>query len=196
MSRRPVPLPSFVQITFSVFLGMVTLWLLGFFVFFGIVAAQSPENPESVSDVAIVLTGGSGRIESGFDLIVKGGSKALLISGVHESVKLKDLVGMWDADNKERNTILTHCCIYMDYKAESTESNASETAAWIKNKDIKTVRIISSDYHIPRAWLLFRRAMPDKELSVWPVSSLSKLSPVFWRNILTEYSKTLLTWLS
>jgi uncharacterized SAM-binding protein YcdF (DUF218 family) len=47
-----------------------------------------------------------------------------------------------------------------------------------------------------RAWILFRRAMPDVHFSVWPVVSGNRNDLLFWRTLLIEYSKTILTWIS
>jgi len=189
--------PSFFQITASVLLGLVMAWTIGFFIFFGIVATQTPETPETQTDLAVVLTGASGRIEAGFQLLADGHTKALLISGVHPDVTLKQLVELWPATPQAKAAILHHCCITIGHMAESTDTNARETVQWLEaHPHIDSIRIVTSNYHMPRAWLLFRRQLPDKTLTVWPVTSNGATTSAFWRNILIEYSKTLMTWAS
>jgi uncharacterized SAM-binding protein YcdF (DUF218 family) len=189
-------MPSIIQITCSVILGVITVLVIGFFVFFGIVASQKPENIKSVSDIAVVLTGGTGRVEAGFDLVINNHTKALFISGVHPDTTLKKLVDLWDGTQTQKDIILNHCCINIGHMADSTENNAAETAAWVKNKNIQTIRIVTSSYHMPRAWLLFGRALPDKTLEQWPVAGGGTVTLAFWRSVLIEYAKTLLTWLA
>ncbi|MBU6235136.1 MAG: YdcF family protein [Alphaproteobacteria bacterium] len=187
-------LPSFFHVTVSVLCGLAAAWVFGFFVFFGIVTSQKPEMLDKPADLTVVLTGGTGRVEEGFDLLAKGESRALLISGVHPDVNLQNLVDLWGG---EKDVILKHCCVTLGRKADDTESNATETAEYITGKDIKTIRIVTSNYHMPRAWILFRRALPENiTLALWPVTGLKPTSPTFWRNMFVEYTKTLLTWMS
>ncbi len=189
-------MPSFLQIAFSVMLGVITILTLGFFIFFGIVASQKLENPQGVSDLAVVLTGGTGRVEAGFDLIVNNHARQLFISGVHPDTTLAKLLDLWDAPQAQKDIILKHCCVAIGHMADSTENNAAETALWIQGKNIRSIRIVTSSYHMPRAWLLFKRALPDKTLEPWPVASGGKVTLAFWRSVLVEYAKTLLTWLA
>lgn len=186
-------LPSVMRLTFSVIFGFITIWLVGFFAFFGFVIAQKQEAAEKVADLTVVLTGGTGRVEAGFDILSQGKSKALLISGVHRDVTLQHLADLWQGD---RQTILSHCCITLGHKADDTESNAEETRDHIASKDVQSLRIVTSDYHMPRAYILFKRILPDKTLYLWPVSAVSPLRMTFWRNMFIEYSKTLLTAIS
>ncbi len=197
--HKPPPrrLPSVYQITLSVFAGLVMAWVIGFFLFFGLVALQPRENLTQTSDLAVVLTGGTGRVEEGFRLILDKRAKALLISGVHPNTRLQDLVTLAGVSVSDKDKLLHHCCITIGHVAETTETNARETADWLADKpDIHTIRIVTSNYHLPRAWILFRRAMPDRDFSAWPVAGNPPTSPTFWRNVLSEYSKTLMTWLS
>lgn len=195
MTRALKP-PSLFQVTVSVVTAIAAVWVIGFFVFFGLVSTQKAENPEGQADLAVVLTGGTGRVEAGFDLLADGHAKMLLISGVHKDVNLQDLIALWQADDTRKKAITNHCCITLGRTADDTESNAAETALHIKGSRIKSIRIVTSNYHIPRAWILFKRALPEAELSVWPVAGNGPLSPVFWRNLFVEYSKTLLTWMA
>lgn len=195
MTRREI-LPSLMQVTLSVVTGIVAAWLFGFFIFFGVVAGQSPENTTTKTDLTVVLTGGTGRVETGLGIAADGLTKELLISGVHADTNLKDLVDLWAAPQARKNTILRHCCISIGRKANDTQSNATEALEFVQGKNINTIRLVTSNYHMPRAWLLFKRALPDKTLMLWPVAGNSPATLTFWRNLFVEYTKTLLTWMS
>jgi hypothetical protein len=57
-------------------------WLLGFIWFAG--ALPQPAPAGEGTDVIVVLTGGTGRIERGVTLLREGSADRLLVSGVFE----------------------------------------------------------------------------------------------------------------
>ncbi len=200
MTRRFPAMPSVFRVTAAVAGGVVAVWVLGFVAFFLLVVASGPENPDRQTDVVVVLTGGPGRIEQGFALMADDKAKAMLVTGVHPNVSLRQLLDRWaggDADRRAR--LNSHCCIFIEHKAETTEDNAAETLGWLGRNggpDGVSVRLVTADYHMPRAMLLFDRAMPGAELEAWPVKSPSYTSWAFLRQMLIEYSKTFLMWLA
>lgn len=190
-------LPSPVTLTLSVLATIVGLWLAGFIFFFVSVAGNKPQAPDQFTDVAIVLTGGTGRIEQGFSLMADHKAKAMLVTGVHPNVTLPQLVERWNGERKA--DLLHHCCIFIEHNAESTEDNAAEALAWLNRNGGPqgvSVRLVTSDYHMPRARLLFHRAMPEATILPWPVASSNIYSMAFLRTVFIEYSKTMLMWLS
>ena len=50
-----------------------------------------PAGDES-TDAIVVLTGGTGRLDRGFDLVQRGLSRRMLISGVAPTVRPRDLI--------------------------------------------------------------------------------------------------------
>lgn len=196
MAEKSFRIPSFIQITVSVFLGLVSVWVLGFFIFFAAITTQGIELADTPTDAAVVLTGGPGRVEAGFRILIEERAKTLLISGVHRDATLDDLVAVWNAPEADKKAIRSHCCITLGHEAGSTEGNAAETAAWLHGRDVTSIRLVTSNYHMPRAWILFHRELPETDIRLWPVSSNGPLSPAFWRNLFVEYGKTLLTWMA
>ena len=187
------------RLTAGFVIGVVALWLIGFAVFFADVVFAGPQHKDQSADVIVVLTGGPGRVEEGFALMAEQKGKSMLVTGVHPDVTLQALISRWDGPAADKAKLSQGCCIAIEHKAESTEDNAAETRAWLDSHggaSNVSVRLVTSDYHMPRAKLLFSRAMPDATLEAWPVKSTNTTAPAFWRTVLIEYSKTLLTWLS
>lgn len=181
------------SIVLSVFSICFALWLGGYLYFvYAVNNIKPPENQKA--DAIIVVTGGSERINKGLDLLNDGYTGELFISGVDKRVTVGKLFSMWDKfDSRNRP-----CCITLGHSATNTWGNALETRNWVlAQPDIKTIWLITSAFHMPRAWLELKQAIPDIEILPYPVeSSLTvKEQGGFWRVTMQEYHKTILTFL-
>jgi uncharacterized SAM-binding protein YcdF (DUF218 family) len=170
------------------------VWVMGYAFFaYKIINLAPPEN-QATADAIIVVTGGSKRINKGLDLLQDGHTNNLFISGVNKKVTLATLLSMWDGYDKDNRP----CCIALGYSAENTWENAQETRLWIKSQEnIKTIWLITSNYHMPRAWVELRHALPDLKIIAYPVESDVTVNEQggFLRVSMREYSKTILTYL-
>lgn len=140
------------------------------------------------ADAVIVLTGGHGRITTGLNLFSQERAKHLFISGVHETVKKKEILNMWHGQ-----TPLPKCCVTLGYEAKTTISNASEVKEWAKKNDIQSIILVTNDYHMSRAMLEFNYAMPS--VTIHPhmiVGDIDFSNQSFWKNSLIEYNKLLI----
>ena len=99
-----------------------------------------------LTDAIVVTTGAAGRIDRGFDLIAKHQAKRMLISGVAPGVRPIDLSRRYHVPMS-----LLRCCIDLGREAVDTHSNALETARWLSAHDYKSVRLVTSDWHMARA---------------------------------------------
>ncbi|NML10644.1 YdcF family protein [Sphingobium sp. AR-3-1] len=133
-------------------------WMLGF-VWFAIFLPQPLDGRRT--DAIVVLTGGAGRIDRGIALLQSGAAKRMLISGVDRSVRPVELA----AEYKTPEALLS-CCITLGREAIDTRSNGLETARWLERRDYKTVRLITTDWHMRRAALELRQALPDGKVSI------------------------------
>ena len=155
-------------------------WLLGF-AWFAILLPQPLDGRRS--DAIVVLTGGAGRIDRGLALLREGASRRMLISGVDRSVRPSELAAQYEVPQR-----LFECCITLGREAIDTRSNALETARWLDRRDYRTVRLITTDWHMRRAALELRQALPkDVELVYDAVPSRPSLSV-----LVKEYNKYLL----
>lgn len=171
--------------------GLFWIWAIGFVLFLiGINATHPPQKLE-YTDAIIVLTGGQHRINTGLDLLMLGKADHLFISGVNPNVTIENLVSLWDP-----NFSYIPCCIALGYAASNTEGNARESSEWARAQNIKTIRLVTSNYHLPRAWLEFNHALPRYKIIAHPISptSVEGDSRHFLKLSLGEYNKTVLTW--
>ncbi|MEO8618362.1 MAG: YdcF family protein [Sphingomicrobium sp.] len=134
---------------------VVILYALGFFLFS--ITLGVPANPARKADAIIAITGGAGRIERGVELLGKGEGKRLLIAGADPSVTKADLIRR--LGGKKR---LVNCCVDLGSESVDTRSNAEEAKRWLDRRDYRSLRLITSDWHMRRAAYEFHRVLGDK----------------------------------
>lgn len=134
-------------------LSLVALaWIYGFLWF---AVALPQESGEAKTDGVIVLTGGEGRIDRGLNVLRKGWSKRMLVSGVDRDVKPREFAAEYKVSRK-----LMACCVTLGYQSIDTRSNARESAEWIAENKISSVRLVTTDWHMRRAAYELQRAAP------------------------------------
>ncbi|MGF7151210.1 uncharacterized SAM-binding protein YcdF (DUF218 family) [Sphingomonas zeicaulis] len=158
---------------------LLIVWALGFALF--VVLLPQPL-PPARSDAIVVLTGGPGRIERGLALMRRGLAKRMLVSGVAPAVKPHEL-----ALRTRAPLALFECCVDLGHEAVDTRSNGEETARWIEARGYRSVRLVTTDWHMPRAALELRHALP-RDVTV--VGDAVKSDPNFGM-LLMEYNKFL-----
>ena len=106
------------------------------------------------TDAIVVLTGGKGRIDRGIALIRANAAKRMLISGTDPTVRPIELAVQYKTPPR-----LFRCCIDLGHEAVDTRSNAEETAAWVRRRRYKSVRLVTADWHMARARLELSNAL-------------------------------------
>ncbi|WP_300540632.1 YdcF family protein [Maricaulis sp.] len=165
--------------------------LIGGFMSYAIrVARYDPPPVSQRADAIIVLTGDTGRLATGGQLLRDGRSPQLLISGVHPSATVDDIkrhTGLTDAEFS--------CCVVLGREATDTIGNAREAGMLVRENGYRSLIIVTSDYHLPRSLLEMRTLMPGVELIPYPVRT-----PPPWHNAraarlwLQEYAKYTAVW--
>jgi uncharacterized SAM-binding protein YcdF (DUF218 family) len=159
---------------------LILAWILGFAWF----ALFLPQPADMIkTDAVVVLTGGSNRIDRGLEIIRQGKAKRMLISGVDRDVKPEELALQY----KEAERIFA-CCVDLGFRAVDTRSNALETARWVNRHNIKSVRLVTNNWHMRRARFELDQAMPS---NVTITNDAVPAAPSF-TVLLKEYSKFLL----
>lgn len=159
---------------------LLLLYLLGFIAFS--VTLGRPAGAER-TDAVIAITGGSGRIERGIDVLSHGLAKRMLIAGADPAVTKPDLVRRLNGKTK-----LMSCCVDLGSESVDTRSNAEEAKRWLDKHGYKSVRLVTSDWHMRRARYEFRRVL-DHGYTVVPDAVRSQ--PPF-TTLFGEYNKYLL----
>ncbi len=154
-----------------------------------------PINPSHFSENIgiVVLTGGKNRIEKGVDLLSKGYGVKLLISGVFMPSEIEAKFSL----EKEKSQLF-RCCVFFDQRSKNTLENAHEVDKWLKeNKDIKSIILVSSYYHLPRGIMIFEKKIKSK-VKIYPKPAFQNINfrnQFFFhlRLISSEYLKLIYT---
>ncbi|XIA65175.1 YdcF family protein [Bradyrhizobium sp. TZ2] len=146
--------------------------------------------PVRNADGIVVLTGGSSRVSDAMALLAAGYGKRLLISGVHPTSAASDI-----SRTLPDNQSLLGCCVDLDRSAINTRSNAAETRRWVRDRGFKSLIVVTSNYHMPRAIVELSHAMPDVALVPFAVVGDRWRDEPWWtsgatlRLLLSEYVK-------
>lgn len=125
-------------------------------------------NDES-TDAIIVLTGGARRVERGFQLFGRDKAHTLFISGVGKDATLSDLIIKYGNEEVRAKVAEGAAHIVLDYRAESTQTNAREAAHFIRERKLSTVRLVTATYHMPRSLMEFASVVPNVRIVPDPV---------------------------
>lgn len=180
---------KYIRILLLIFIGLTGIWLIGFIYFIHSMPSVA-EDFNTKTDAIVVLTGGKGRIDEGITLLGANKAKKLLISGVAKCTKLEEIHTY--TYNKAK---LLSDKITLGYSARDTKGNVKETIKWMEDNNFKTIRLVTSGYHMPRACLEFEKVMNKKNIIFNPVLpeniNLNNIwdSPAHIKLIAIEYCK-------
>ncbi|HRE21978.1 MAG TPA: YdcF family protein [Rhabdaerophilum sp.] len=173
------------------FLGavMASAVVTGILIFAASLERREPRDV-AMADGIVVVTGGADRISEALSLMERGKGRRLLISGVNTQSTPEQLRRRWPGREE-----LFQCCVDLDYQARNTYGNAIESRAWAKRNNFRSLVLVTASYHLPRTMLEFSAAMPDIEITGFPVvPEASKLNrwwqePPLMRIIVMEFFK-------
>lgn len=164
------------------------LFLAGFAAF--LLSIERRERPPSAqADGIVVLTGGAQRIEDALDLLARGFARRLLITGVNERTSRAGIARLTPGQRD-----LLECCVDLDYKARNTVGNAAEIGRWVRQRGFRSLIVVTSNYHLPRALAELEEALPDVAKTGFPVVATKpgeewRPDPARWRLLVSEYVK-------
>jgi uncharacterized SAM-binding protein YcdF (DUF218 family) len=161
---------------------LLLLYALGFVLFAFTLGRPAPADAEP-TDAAVVLTGGSGRIEHAIDVLRQGKAKRLLVAGADPAVTKRDL-----ARRIPGSADMLKCCVDLGSESVDTRSNAEEANRWLKKQRFHSLRLITSDWHMRRARYEFGKVLGSRYLIM---SDAVRTEPSFL-TLFGEYNKYLL----
>jgi len=141
---------------------IVFAWLLGFAWFLYLASRDAPPVPRV--DAIVALTGGPERVEVALRLLAGGAAGRLLVSGAGEKTDLAVLAHRAGIEPGPLEQQIT-----LGHVAHSTRGNALETAAWVHDQDVNSLLVVTSWFHMPRAMIELRRALPGMPVVPYPV---------------------------
>ncbi len=160
--------------------GLLLAWIFGFAWF--AIGLPGPAD-DRFTDAIVVPTGGAGRVRRGLTLLERHRARRMLVSGVDRRVRPQELSASFGAP-----PALIGCCVDLGRDAVDTRSNAAETAIWVRAHGYRSVRLVTTDWHMARARFEIARMLggnvvllPDAVPSEPGLTAL-----------LTEYNKYLL----
>ena len=180
------------------FLLVVFLWITGFASFLRSIPIHAPDDIVK-SDAIVVLTGGPRRLEVGTTLLENDKADLLFVSGVNEKVTRSDMLNLLDEQKILQNDKLFNCCITLGYTAEDTRGNAKESLKWMRDNSLSSIILVTSNYHMQRAYSEFKSQNPNIKITKYPVFNgkfrlLSWLiHPKKFTLLFLEYHKLILT---
>ena len=132
---------------------LAILYVLAF-AMFAVTLGRPAPNDAPKADAIVVITGGKGRIEHAAALLDQGKGKRMLIAGADPSVRKVDLVRRLGGKQK-----FFDCCVDLGSESVDTRSNAEEAKRWIERRNYRSVRLVTSDWHMRRARYEFNRQL-------------------------------------
>lgn len=155
---------------------------------------QQPPSFVNHAQGMIVLTGGADRVTDAIELFGRGYADRLLITGVNPAINKAEIARL-----NPRYRDLIDCCVDLGYEAVNTIGNAWEARRWAERNQLsKSLIVVTSNYHLPRAMAELRHALPDYDLTAYPVVTLKMRDANWWRSLHaarllgTEYIKYVL----
>ncbi len=175
-------------LTFVLGLAVVVL-IIGFLRFVGSLAL-SERTVEGRADAIVALTGGAFRINDALALLAAGHGDRLLITGVNPATRSVQIARLMPEHRR-----WFECCVDLDHSALNTIGNAVETRRWVRQRKFRSLIVVTSNFHMPRARAELAHQMPDVALLPFPVISERVRVEDWWSNpasarlLFSEYLK-------
>lgn len=173
---------------------VLMIWTVGLMAFAARVDRSTPAPDPAAAEGIVALTGAASnqRIAAATRLLEAEKGKRMLVSGVNREATREDIRGLSRAARR-----LYDCCVDLGFTAATTLGNAEETAEWARANRYRSLIVVTADYHMPRALLELRAAMPGVELQAYPVATPVLDAASWWKSgggarlMIMEYLKYL-----
>jgi uncharacterized SAM-binding protein YcdF (DUF218 family) len=163
--------------------------IIGFAWFLGRVPTNEAASP-GPADGIVALTGGASRVSDAVELLASGHGKRLLITGVHPSASPREI-----AKHVPEFERIFACCVDLDRSAINTLGNATEARRWARQHGFRSLIVVTSAYHMPRAMAELGHQLPEVKLIAFPVITEKMRDGQWWSHpataklLISEYAK-------
>jgi uncharacterized SAM-binding protein YcdF (DUF218 family) len=120
-----------------------------------LLSLRDPGPPVRPADAIFVLTGGEGRIQEGYRAWSGGAARELYILGAGRTVPITQIV---PEGSRIPPGALSHA--HVEGWSQNTLENAFSAKSAVVEGKYSSVILVTSDYHVPRAYLAFRKVLP------------------------------------
>lgn len=152
--------------TFSKLAHLGLLVVLAWGIFFVAYLAKIQKIQENINlndsaEAIFILTGDKGRIKAGIQIFEQKRAEMIFITGV--------------GDHTHKDNILPaaiHQAASISPLAKNTKENFDDIEQWVKQKNIVTAFLVTSDYHMPRALDIAKRRTLKTTLIPAPVKTI------------------------
>jgi uncharacterized SAM-binding protein YcdF (DUF218 family) len=141
------------------------------------------------ADGIVALTGGASRVADAMELMAAGRGKRLLISGAYRTTTPGEISRLNPVYAR-----VAGCCVDFD-NSLNTLGNAIETRRWAERWGFRSLIVVTSNYHMPRALAEIAHQLPGVALVPFPVVTDKQRAEPWWTNsaiarlMLSEYMK-------
>jgi uncharacterized SAM-binding protein YcdF (DUF218 family) len=145
------------------------------------------------ADGIVVLTGGASRISDAMELLAQRRGQRLLISGANRSTTAQEISRL-----NPDFVPWVRCCVDFD-RSLNTLGNAIEIRRWAQRRGFRSLIVVTSNYHMPRAMAEIAHQLPRATLISFPVVSDRLRAEPWWASaattklLLFEYLKYIVT---
>jgi uncharacterized SAM-binding protein YcdF (DUF218 family) len=180
-----------VRLLFDASILALVVLIMGFIVFANSIEHEQ-RAPIPTADGIAVLTGGVSRIDEAMKLLTERKAKRVLITGVNRSTTREELQHLASQGGQYFT-----CCVDIDKEARNTIDNATETSEWVAVHQYRSIIVVTSNYHMPRALAELARVLPGVKLVPYVVVDNNVHVEHWWaypgttRLLLSEYLKYL-----
>jgi uncharacterized SAM-binding protein YcdF (DUF218 family) len=141
------------------------------------------------ADGIVALTGGASRVADAMELMAAGRGKRLLISGAYRTTTPGEISRLNPVYAR-----VAGCCVDFD-NSLNTLGNAIETRRWAERWGFRSLIVVTSNYHMPRALAELAHQLPGVALVPFPVVTDKQRAEPWWTNgttarlMFSEYMK-------